>query len=104
MRCPHSCSGLVEYHYLMNTTTELELKEVAPGVLNWQEPVYEMCVQRWGNRHRWMGEQAGGASSVGMVCMCGFARAGMSMHCCCQHCSPARHLIGQHLLHGCRLH
>ena len=50
-------SGLVDYHYVTNTSRELHLEEPTEGrSYNWQRPVFSLCLERYGQRHRWMGE------------------------------------------------
>lgn len=49
-------SGLVRYQYLTNDTTEIALETPRPGrSYNWQRPVYQLCLERFGPRHTWMG-------------------------------------------------
>lgn len=49
-------TGLVEYAYVTNTTQELHLERPKNGrSYNWQRPIYSLCLQRYGSRHRWMG-------------------------------------------------
>jgi hypothetical protein len=46
----------VTYHYLTNTTKEVLLEPPPPGrSINWQRPVYSLCLERYGPRHTWMG-------------------------------------------------
>jgi hypothetical protein len=49
-------SGLVAYTYVTNTSAELELQPPPEGrSYNWQVPIFELCLQRHGAAHRWMG-------------------------------------------------
>ena len=65
-------SGLVEYSYVTRDSPELGMNaSLAPGGgreggsgggsgLDWQGPVYSLCLRRYGARHRWMGAWVGG--------------------------------------------
>jgi hypothetical protein len=49
-------SGLVHYTYVTNTSTNFRLKPPSSGrSYNWQVPIFRLCLERFGRRHRWMG-------------------------------------------------
>ena len=70
-------SGLVEYHYVTNTTEGIPKKALYPmgneakrergASLNWQRAIYPLCTRQFGPRHKWMGEP--GLACV-MLCLC----------------------------------
>ncbi|KAL4857679.1 Glycosyltransferase family 92 protein [Chlorella vulgaris] len=49
-------SGLVHYAYVTNTSSDFRLKPPSAGrSYNWQVPIFRLCLERFGQRHRWMG-------------------------------------------------
>ena len=48
--------GLVSYQYVTNASGDFRLKTPTEGrSYNWQVPIFTLCLERYGERHRWMG-------------------------------------------------